>query len=285
MVLTRPLADRREIAVTTDIADAIYAFADRQRVNQILLNLLSNAVKYNRHGGLIEVRVRSIADRVLLEVSDSGAGIPADKLALLFTPFERLGAEQTAIEGTGLGLALSRRLAAEMGGTLTVESVVDRGSVFRLTLPLTKPAASIPPKDAGAPQTDTSATMDYAGSVLYIEDNISNVLLMQRILKRRPGVTLRHAPDGAMGLAMLRAERPGLVLLDLHLADLPGEEVLRRIWEDRALRSIPVAVLSADATVHSRRHLLASGAIAYLTKPLDLAKLLQVVDDALSPHG
>jgi CheY-like chemotaxis protein len=122
------------------------------------------------------------------------------------------------------------------------------------------------------------AAANYEGTVLYVEDNLSNVRLLERIVRTRPGVTLRHAIDGATALKMLDEERPDLVLLDLHLADMSGEEVLRRIWTRQDGQRIPVAVLSADATVHSKRALMASGAIGYLTKPLDVAELLQLLD-------
>ncbi len=280
--LIGPLADKRGITVTAEAPDDLYAYADRQRLNEILLNLLSNAVKYNREGGT--VRVCAVADgaHVRIDVADTGAGIPADKLGLVFTPFERLGAEHTSIEGTGLGLALARRLAAEMSGTLTVESKVDQGSVFSVALPLTHESDVASP--VVADRDDRLPTCK--GTVLYIEDNTPNVVLMGRLLKHRPGVTMRHAPDGRIGLQMLRTERPDLVLLDLHLEDMRGEEVLRRIWSDPATRDIPVAVVSADATQGSQRRLRAAGAIAYLTKPFEVPAVLRVIDDVVgAPKG
>jgi CheY-like chemotaxis protein len=125
------------------------------------------------------------------------------------------------------------------------------------------------------------ATANYTGSILYIEDNAPNVVLMERLLKRRPGVRLKHAQDGRSGLEMLKGEKPSLVILDLHLSDMSGEEVLRRIWSDPATRKVPVAVLSADATSGSQRQLRASGAIAYLTKPFDITEILQLIDDVV----
>jgi signal transduction histidine kinase len=273
--LIRPMAGKRRIAISSDTPTGLYVFADRQRLSQILLNLLSNAVKYNREGGTATVRADLDGDHVRIEVEDTGAGIPPEKLALMFTPFERLGAEQTGIEGTGLGLALAKRLAAEMRGSLTVESVVDRGTIFHVRLPLA--ATEIAHEAVLVPLAITPA--NYTGTVLYIEDNASNVILMERVLTRRPGVVLHHAHDGRTGLEMLKTQRPSLVILDLHLADMPGEEVLRRIWSDRVTRQIPVAVLSADATSGSQRRLRASGAIAYLTKPLDIAEVLRLIDE------
>ena len=123
--------------------------------------------------------------------------------------------------------------------------------------------------------------VDWTGSVLYIEDSASNVVLMQRLLTRRPGVRLQHAPDGRSGLEMLKSARPSLVILDLHLTDMPGDEVLQRIWSDPSTHDVPVAVLSADASSGLQRQLRASGAIAYLTKPLDIAEVLRLIDEVV----
>ena len=272
VALVRPQAQIREITIVVGIDSGLCVFADRQRLRQILLNLLSNAVKYNYHGGSIFVRASALDGAVRVEVADTGPGIPAGKLALLFIPFERLGAEQTGIEGTGLGLVLSKHLAEQMQGTLTAAEAAE-GARFHLTLP----ATAAPPAEPHVAAPPAVATGDYGGTILYIEDNLSNVRLMERVVRTRPNVALTHAPDGATGLEMIRADRPDLVILDLHLADMPGEEVLRHLWTSR-LGHIPVAVLSADATPPTRRRLLASGAIAYLTKPLDIAELMQLID-------
>ena len=282
--LLRPLALQREIAFDDDGVAACaghYVMADRQRLNQILINLLSNAVKYNRHGGRVSVTCEERAgDRVRVNVTDTGPGIPPGKLKLLFQPFERLGAEQTSTEGTGLGLALSKALADAMGGALGVESVVDRGCTFWLELG----AAETPPQAASQGRSRREASEGesrVSGTVLYIEDNASNVRLMERVLSRRPGVRLLGAGDGQTGLDVAASERPDLILLDLHLPDMPGEKVLRRLWEEPLTREIPVAVLSADASPAQSRRLLASGASAYLTKPLDIGAVLQLVDQRL----
>ncbi|MGH2437448.1 MAG: response regulator, partial [bacterium] len=248
--LVRPLAAERRISfeVTTRTIGSRHAFADRQRLNQILLNLLSNAVKYNRDEGRVTIGCEDLpGGRLRVKVSDTGAGIPADKLTLLFQPFERLGAEQTGVEGTGLGLTLSKALAEAMGGTLGVESEVDRGSTFWVELALADPV-----QGAAAPMRVHEAASAHdsgvKGTVLYIEDNVSNRRLMERLVARRPGVRLVGVSQGQAGLDLARADPPDLILLDLHLPDMRGEEVLRRLWEDPRTRAIPVAVLSADAT-------------------------------------
>ena len=280
--LVRPLAAQRSITIVVERSgqDAV-VFADRQRLTQVVINLLSNAVKYNRRGGTVTVGCTAgERGRIRLTVADTGAGIPEEKRRLLFQPFERLGAERTAVEGTGLGLALSRGLADAMGGSLGVDSIIDRGSTFWIDLARSDaPQPHAVASDAAAPATvDPRRTQ---GVVLYIEDNGSNVRLMQRLLERRPGVRLLHAADGGAGLAMASAELPGLIFLDLHLPDMHGEEILRRLQGDSTLRRIPVAVLSADANPAQARRLKASGAMAYLTKPLELRQVMALLDEQL----
>ena len=284
--LMRPLGSVRHIDVRAlpSTAEQRFVRADRQRLNQILLNLMSNAIKYNRPGGTVTVSCdEAPGGRVRISITDTGVGIRPEKLALLFTPFERLGAEQTGVEGTGLGLALSRGLAEAMGGRIGVASDVDRGSTFWIELArVTAPAVEA----GGSSETRTPpASVGYvSGTILYIEDNTSNVRLVERLLKqRRPAITLLHASDGAIGINMALTHKPDLIFLDLHLPDTPGDEVLRRLWEDTRTRHIPVAVLTADATLSQSRRLIATGAKAYLTKPLDVSKMLALIDERLAP--
>ncbi|HET9467307.1 MAG TPA: response regulator [Vicinamibacterales bacterium] len=284
--LMRPLGTARHIDVRAapSADDERFVRADRQRLNQILLNLMSNAIKYNRPGGTVTVSCDDAAGgRVRISITDTGVGIRPEKLALLFTPFERLGADQTGVEGTGLGLALSRGLAEAMGGRIGVASDVDRGSTFWIEL---ERATAPAPEVGKSPETRTaSASVDsVSGTILYIEDNASNVRLVERLLKqRRPAITLLHASDGTIGIDMALTHKPDLIFLDLHLPDTPGDEVLRRLWEDTRTRHIPVAVLTADATLSQSRRLIATGAKAYLTKPLDVSKMLALIDERLAP--
>ena len=279
--LVAPLASERNILVVVDEIEAAHAVvADRQRLRQILLNLLSNAVKYNRSNGRVAVTFdRVSADRLRIKITDTGCGIRPDKLRLLFNPFERLGAEASAIEGTGLGLALSRGLAEAMGASMGVESDTDRGSTFWIELTLSREAAapSPVPDHEGRLQSTTARP----GTLLYIEDNVSNVRLMTRLLARRPAVTLLHAVDGESGVATAHDCRPDVIFLDLHLPDMSGEDVLQRLWADPTLRQIPVVMLTADATPAQMRRALASGAAAYLTKPFDLRNVLDTLDQML----
>jgi PAS domain S-box-containing protein len=284
MELVQPLAQQRDVSLVVDesrAADAVI-LADRQRLHQILLNLLSNAVKYNRRGGRVTVGFEEVeGERLRIVVTDTGIGIPPDNLERLFQPFERLGAERTPVEGTGLGLAVSRGLAEAMGGILGVTSEVDRGSTFWVELALGD--ASHPRPGPGsrsrlAAPAESRLTM---GVVLYIEDNQSNVRLMERVLERRPGVRLLHAPSGEDGLRLARDANPDLILLDLHLPDMSGEDVLLQLSQDAALKRIPIAILSADALPAQTRRLKAAGAIAYLTKPIDIGQVMRTIDDSL----
>jgi PAS domain S-box-containing protein len=279
--LVRPLADERGITLDVDNAPTLFVYADRQRLTQVLLNLLSNAVKYNRDNGRITIAI--LGDRssstVGVVVRDTGAGIAPDKMALLFTPFERLGAEQSAIEGTGLGLSLAKSMTELMGGSITVDSVVDKGTAFRVDL---KRCDELDERHqvGGAA---TAALNDSQGTLLYVEDNVSNVWLMERLMAHRPRVRLVHAGTGRAALAMIRSQRPHMILLDLHLPDMDGEEVLRQLWNQPETRGIPVVILTADATNTRRSWLMASGAVAYLTKPFDVADVLRVIDQYLHP--
>jgi signal transduction histidine kinase len=280
--LIEPLAARRKLSLRVEIPPATYVIADRLRLNQVLFNLLSNAVKYNRDGGAVRVSTYTDGGRTSVLVTDTGPGIPPGKVQLLFTPFERLGAEQLGVEGTGLGLALVKGLVEAMDGTTTVDSVVDQGSCFTITLP-TAQADEVAIVHDDVDDESLRPDSGVSGTVLYIEDNASNARLMEVVLSKRPGITMLHAADGETGLAMLRERHPNLVLLDLHLPNVSGQEVLRRIWSDPATRHIPVVVLTADATPAQMRRLLASGATAYLTKPVDIRDVFAVLDLVLNP--
>ena len=282
--LMRPLAAQRGIQLVVDGAGGCdcYVFADRQRAKQVLLNLLSNAVKYNRPRGSIAVSCEQPdATRVCISVADTGMGIPAERLGLLFIPFERLGAEQTGEEGTGIGLALSKSLAEAMGGSLVAASTLGQGSTFTVELPRVEgPVERYERLDGGTQPAVKPAARRRV--VLHIEDNLSNLTLIERILAQRPGVEVVAAMHGRLGLELAREHHPVLVLLDLHLPDMGGEQVLQRLRDDPATASIPVVIVSADATPGRVQRLLSAGAAAYLTKPIEVRELLRLLDDALA---
>ncbi len=279
--LMAPLAAERSITVGQYCPEPGLAVrADRQRLGQILLNLVNNAIKYNRHGGEVSVTCRADGpDRVTVMVTDTGPGISAANLERIFVPFERLGAEQTGIEGTGIGLPLALALALAMGGQLTAASTVGEGSCFTVTLP--RAPDTIPVHDDHAVPVPRAAPAGRGGvavRVLYIEDNPANIEVVSRFVKSRPAVRLQSARTGRAGLERASREVPDLVLLDLHLPDLGGCEVLKRLKAEPATAGIPVAVLSAEAAPAVIRDLRDGGVIAYLTKPLDLTELGELLD-------
>ncbi|HSH45716.1 MAG TPA: ATP-binding protein, partial [Longimicrobiales bacterium] len=256
--------------------------ADRQRLKQVLLNLLSNAVKYNRNGGTITLatsRGTTGPGRLRISVRDTGNGIAEDQMQLLFRPFERLGAEHTGIEGTGIGLAVSRGLIHAMEGEIGADSREGEGSTFWFELPV-EVSPQVDPIEAPGPADGDVAPA--AATILYIEDNPSNFKLVERVLGRREGVRLLTAMQGGLGLEMAREHTPDLILLDLHLPDMHGSEVLRRVREDSGIGRTPVVVISADATSKAVQTLLDGGAQSYLPKPLDVQEFLRVVDEILT---
>jgi signal transduction histidine kinase/ActR/RegA family two-component response regulator len=281
--LVRPLAAERTINLTgASTGCNVYVLADRQRAKQILLNLLSNAIKYNRARGSVAIDCADGESGCLrINVRDTGMGISPDRLDQLFVPFERLGADQTDIPGTGIGLALSQRLAEAMGGRILVDTTVGKGSTFTLELPLVEgPVERYERLDAPAAVAITPDGATPHSVVLYIEDNLSNVKLVERVLAERPDVEVIAAMQGRLGVELAHEHRPVLILLDLHLPDIGGDVVLQQLRDDPRTASIPVVIVSADATPGQMKRLTAAGARAFLTKPLDVRGLLAVFDEA-----
>jgi PAS domain S-box-containing protein len=281
--LIRPLADQHSIVmVGPDVSCATHVLGDRQRLKQVLLNLLSNAVKYNREGGSVHLACEPVAgQRLRIKVTDTGLGIPPESVERLFVPFERVGSEHSAIEGTGLGLPLSKRLAEAMGGTLDLASTPQQGSTFWVELPLVEGPVQQDERRSqveAPPATEPAEPSGPTLTVLYIEDNLSNLRLVERVLSRRPGVRLISAMRPQLGLDLAADHHPDLVLLDLHLPDMPGEAVLRRLQASPRTAGIPVVILSADARPGLVQRLLEQGARGFLTKPLDVKELLEVLD-------
>ena len=278
VALMQPLAAEREVQIARTFAheNGRYVMADHQRLKQIILNLLSNGIKYNRPGGSVTLADPDLGDRLGFEVTDTGLGLSEQDIESLFRPFDRLGAERSDIEGTGLGLALSKLLAEAMGGDIEVVSELGRGSTFRLVLP----KAADPLTDQRA--TDTPAVAEERSSqsltLLYIEDNMSNLKLVESILNHRPQVELLSAMQGRLGIESAREHVPDLILLDVNLPDIQGGEVLRTLKSDPRTAAIPVVMLSADATSGQIERFKAAGAEDYLTKPIDVAQFLRVID-------
>ena len=288
--LIRPLANERGVTLdalpdTHPLRDG-HVMADRQRFKQVLLNLFSNAVKYNRQGGAVRIAFETAGSGHLrLSVADNGVGIAPENLARLFVAFDRLGAEHSAVQGTGLGLALSKRLIDAMGGQVGVESQLGVGTRFWIDLP--RAASQLELIARQGPDAAVPVGMGaLAGvhDVLYIEDNLSNLTLIEHLLADRSEIRLITAMQGGLGLDLARQHRPSLILLDLHLPDLPGWDVLAALQADEATRAIPVVVVSADATPRQIEKLMKAGARAYLTKPLEVERFQRTLRQLLEPQ-
>ena len=283
--LVRPMAAEFGVSLSeVDVFDSPVAFmGDRRRIKQVVLNLLSNAIKYNRKGGAVTLSLEQTehpsesAQRVRLCVADTGVGIAPKNRERLWVAFDRLGAESSGIEGTGIGLALSLRLAQAMNGQLDFRSD-EQGSTFWLELPRAELPMSQFDGAGNSAATGEASAVPTRWSALYIEDNLPNVQLMEGILAYRPEVRLLTALEGETGVDMARQHRPDVILLDLHLPDINGDEVLRRLRADENLKNVPVIIISADATPGQIERLLAAGANEYLAKPFNIARLLNILD-------
>jgi len=253
---------------------------DRVRLAQILINLGSNAIKYNRPRGVVSFAYEQVGDKVRISVRDTGVGIPRKRQAELFQPFSRLGAEQRAIEGTGVGLALSRRLVELMGGSIGFSSIPDEGSCFWVDIPVYGEEADDAPHIEAAILSDP---LDLSGfSVLYVEDNPANLALVRNIFAMVPNVTMFEATDGATGVTLAVRHRPDVIILDINLPDVSGYEVLRQLKQNPDLRGTPVLALSAGVLPYEVQRGLDAGFFRYLTKPLNLRSFLVDVKAALT---
>ena len=258
--------------------------ADHLRIRQVLVNLISNAVKYNRRGGTVVIEWKPSANgaRVELEVRDNGLGMSPEQLNHLFEPFNRLGAEKSSIEGTGIGLVISQRLVQTMGGELDVSSEQGVGSCFRVSLPAaTFGAVHGVAVDVESPES-TLNDLEGTHTVLYADDNALNVEVVLALLRIRPGVQVLVARNGREAIAVARSERPDLLLLDMHLGDISGLEVMQTLALDPSLAHIPCVALSADAMPASIERAERAGFKAYLTKPLNVKAFLRCLDRILA---
>jgi CheY-like chemotaxis protein len=257
--------------------------ADRTRVKQVLVNLLSNAIKYNRVGGQVDLRCSAVAaGRVRISLQDTGEGLAADKLAQLFQPFNRLGQEAGAQEGTGIGLVVSKRLVELMGGTIGVESTVGVGSLFWFELDAA--AETHLAGDVAKPlpvELNTGSGATALHTLLCVEDNPANLMLVERLVARRPDVQMLSARDGRLGVEMARAHLPDIILMDINLPGISGFTALQILAEDPATAHIPVIALSANAMPHDIEMGLQAGFFRYLTKPIKVSEFMDTLDMAL----
>ncbi len=280
----RPVADRAGVRVDlAPLPGRPTVVADRTRFAQILMNYGSNAIKYNRRGGRVTFAVSQLGpDRLRVTVSDDGAGIPVDKHDKLFQPFQRAGQETGPIEGTGIGLAISKRLAELMHGSVGFRSVPSEGSDFWVEMPV--PAKSDLPQ-ALPVSSNEEARLDGArrGLIVYVEDNPANVTFMRDLLDAFEGIELATAPTGEIGVELARSRLPNVIILDINLPGMSGLDALRVLREHPETRDIPVIALTAAASERDRQRGEQAGFYRYLTKPVNVGELEAALEALLAP--
>ena len=282
--MIEPQGQKRGISMTfPHFATQCFVDADRTRVKQVLINLLSNAIKYNRPNGTVSVDcVMITANRLRISVRDSGAGLPPDMLRQLFQPFNRLGQENSAEEGTGIGLVMSKRLVEMMGGLIGVDSTVGAGSVFWFEL-----NAAVAPRLVmdEAESTAVAETLVPKGArlrtLLYVEDNPANLTLIEQLIARRPDMRLLSARDATLGIQLAHEEQPEVILMDINLPGISGIEALKILRSDPATAHIPVVALSANAMPRDVEKGLQAGFFRYLTKPIKVIEFMETLEVAL----
>lgn len=281
--LLAPQAATSHIIIASALEPTDVVRGDHTRVRQVLLNLLSNAIKYNRPGGKVSVSARPQGDFLRVEVEDTGYGIAEEKQDRLFRPFERLESAYSNVEGTGIGLALTKRLVEAMQGEIGVQSTPGQGSTFWFTLPRTNPSrnGAAPPMSRGAAASIAPAPKDTRQQLLYVEDNPANLKLVEKLLQRRPEIVLTHAISAESGLSCAFDSPPDLILLDINLPGMDGFSALQQLRGNASTASVPVIALTANAMVRDVRRGEAAGFAAYLTKPLDIELFYATLDTHL----
>jgi signal transduction histidine kinase/CheY-like chemotaxis protein len=281
--MIEPQASKRDVHVEFLQIDAPHRLkVDRIRLKQILINLLSNAIKYNREGGEVQVACGACAPgRIRISVRDTGEGMSAQQIAQLFQPFNRLGQETRQGEGTGIGLVLAKRLVELMDGRIDVQSTAGEGSIFSIELNLAAAATDRAVQAVVEPMAQSSGpAAAVVSTLLYVEDNPANLKLVEEIMERRPHIRMLSARDGPSGIAIARAARPQVILMDINLPRMSGIEALRILRHDPRTAHIPVAALSANAGDHDRHRGLEAGFFVYLTKPIKVIEFLDAIDRA-----
>ncbi|WP_333872962.1 hybrid sensor histidine kinase/response regulator [Methylobacter sp.] len=281
--MVEPQAQQHDIRLTFHPFDpGWFANADRIRVKQVLINLLSNAIKYNREHGTVDVYcIESAPDCLRIRIKDSGAGLTPEQLVQLFQPFNRLGQETGAVEGTGIGLVVTKQLVELMGGAIGVDSTVGVGSEFWIDL-----VKDVTPQlDAGHALSSDRVPHAQGNpaqrTLLYVEDNPANLMLVEQIIAGHPHVRMLSARDGHLGIALARAHRPDVILMDINLPGISGLQTLKILRQDPAVAHIPVIALSANAMFRDIEKGLAAGFFRYLTKPIKINEFMSAFDDAL----
>jgi PAS domain S-box-containing protein len=282
--MMEPQAKHRDISMTfPQLAISFYVNADRTRLKQVLINLLSNAIKYNRMQGTVEVKCTSInPERIRISVKDTGEGLPSGKLTQLFQPFNRLGREKQAEEGTGIGLVMSKRVVELMDGAIGVESVVGVGSVFWIELLLTAmPMGAVANTESAIAVQAQVPDGTLLRTLLYVEDNAANLALVEQLIARRSDIRLLAAVNGTLGVEMAREFRPDVILMDINLPGISGIEALIVLRGDPVTAHIPIVALSANAMPGDIKKGLEAGFFHYLTKPIKVNEFMSALDGAL----
>ena len=282
--MIEPQAGKRGIGVTfPHFAEPCFVMADRTRLKQILINLLSNAIKYNRPNGTVTVAcVNQSQTRIRICVEDTGEGLPNEKIEQLFQPFNRLGQEANTEQGTGIGLVMTKRLVELMGGVIGVESSIGKGSIFWIEMNLTTDREiaiettyiALMPTVSAHPSTQTH-------TLLYVEDNPANLLLVENLMERRPDIRLLSARDGHSGVSLARTAKPDVILMDINLPDISGIKALQLLKEDISTTHIPVIALSANAMPDDIEKGMDAGFARYLTKPIKINEFMDTLDAVL----
>jgi len=284
LTITSSMAEARgiDISVPTPASEIEEILVDRTRLTQVLLNLLSNAVKYNNQNGSIMITLEAVPGRMLrISVTDTGNGIPENKLDELFKPFSRLGAETTEIEGTGIGLLVCKDLVTLMNGDIGIESKVGKGSTFWIELPLAGDGSAAETSAGISAEQSTGKLPDIKARLLYVEDNPDNLKLMQKIVSLIGGLTMISAHTGELGFELALVEKPDVIILDINLPSLNGIELLEHLGRYTDTKDIPVLALSAAATKKDIEKGLNAGFLEYLTKPIDVANFVRAIKAAL----
>jgi len=282
--MIEPQAQKRGMRMTFPRFDGpCFVSADRTRVKQVLINLLFNAIKYNRPEGTVVVEyVLSSPKTIRLSVRDTGLGLDPEQMGQLFQPFNRLGKEASAEEGTGIGLMVTKRLVELMGGTIGAESTVGVGSVFWFELSLASaPVMAGPETEHTPPLRPRLPEGTVLRTVLYVEDNPANLELVEQLLARRPELRLLSAADGTLGVEFARVYQPDVILMDINLPGISGLEAMQRLRADPATAHIPVIALSANAVPRDIEKALEAGFQSYLTKPIKVNQFMDALDAAL----